>query len=215
MFPFPWCFVLLRFCLSHLACCTLCATNSINASDIKDHLGKLFSFLFPAPREQKKSNGNTVHCGDKQRFCTVAMLDGRNNRFFFPWEQMCFLMQIIFIVLPFNMAAVQNLYKASCSSKSAHFYCPHYAMLMSCNKEETVVHSCTRITVHRCMLGFVCKIEDRNLLKTQIDFFMKAADICFYKTNVLREQLWQKAKLTRSHLRICLNSRLLRSSTTR
>ena len=40
------------------------------------------------------------------------MLDGRNNRFFFPWEQMFFLMQIIFIVLPFNMAAVQNLYCA-------------------------------------------------------------------------------------------------------
>jgi len=39
-----------------------------------------------------------------------AMLDGRNNRFFFPWEQMFFLMQIIFTVLPFNMAAVQNLY---------------------------------------------------------------------------------------------------------
>ena len=39
------------------------------------------------------------------------MLDGRNNRFFFPWEQMFFLMQIIFIVLPFNMAAVQNLYR--------------------------------------------------------------------------------------------------------
>ena len=38
------------------------------------------------------------------------MLDGRNNRFFFPLEQMFFLMQIIFIVLPFNMAAVQNLY---------------------------------------------------------------------------------------------------------
>ena len=38
------------------------------------------------------------------------MLDGRNNRFFFPWEQMFFLMQIIFIVLPSNMAAVQNLY---------------------------------------------------------------------------------------------------------
>ena len=39
----------------------------------------------------------------KQRFCTAAMLDGRNNRFFFPWEQMFFLMQIIFIVLPSNM----------------------------------------------------------------------------------------------------------------
>ena len=38
------------------------------------------------------------------------MLDGRNNRFLFPWEQMFFLMQTIFIVLPFNMAAVQNLY---------------------------------------------------------------------------------------------------------
>ena len=45
-----------------------------------------------------------------QRFCTAAMLDGRNNRFFFPAEQMFFLMQIILIVLPFNMAAVQNLY---------------------------------------------------------------------------------------------------------
>ena len=39
-----------------------------------------------------------------------AMLDGRNNRFFFPWEQMFFLMQIIFIVLSFNSAVVQNLY---------------------------------------------------------------------------------------------------------
>ena len=29
---------------------------------------------------------------------------------FFPWEQMFFLMQIIFIFLPSNMAAVQNLY---------------------------------------------------------------------------------------------------------
>ena len=38
------------------------------------------------------------------------MLDGRNNRFFFPWEQMFFLMQKIFIVLPSNMAALQNLY---------------------------------------------------------------------------------------------------------
>ena len=51
------------------------------------------------------------------------MLDGRNNTFFSPWEQMFFLMQIILIVLPFsnychlqfvrfesNMAAVQNLY---------------------------------------------------------------------------------------------------------
>ena len=135
--------------------------------------------------------------------------------FFFPWEQMFFLMQIIVIVLPFNMADVQNLYKANYSSKSAPFYCPNKAMLMSCNKEETVVHSSTRITVHRCMLGFVCKIEDTNLRKTQIDFFTKAGDICFYKTNALREQLWQKAKLTRSHLRICLNSCLLRSSTTR
>ena len=42
----------------------------------------------------------------------AAMLDGRNNRFFFPWEQMFFLMQIIFIVLPFNMAAVENLYSS-------------------------------------------------------------------------------------------------------
>jgi len=40
----------------------------------------------------------------------AAMLDGRNNRLFFPWEQMFFLMQIIFIVLPSNMAAMQNLY---------------------------------------------------------------------------------------------------------
>ena len=38
------------------------------------------------------------------------MLDGRNNRLFFPGEQMFFLMQIIFIVLPSYMAAVQNLY---------------------------------------------------------------------------------------------------------
>ena len=45
-----------------------------------------------------------------KRFCTAAMLDGRNNRFFFPWEQMFFLMQIIFIVLPSNIAAVQNLH---------------------------------------------------------------------------------------------------------
>ena len=43
------------------------------------------------------------------RFCTAAMLDGRNNRFFFPWEQMFFRMQILFIVLPSNMADVQNL----------------------------------------------------------------------------------------------------------
>ena len=43
------------------------------------------------------------------RLCTAAMLDGRNKRFFFPWEHMFFLMQIIFIVLPSNMAAVQNL----------------------------------------------------------------------------------------------------------
>ena len=143
------------------------------------------------------------------------MLDGRNNRFFFPWEQMFFLMQIIFIVLSFNMAAVQNLYKANYSPKSAPFYCPNKAMLMSCNKEETVVHSSTRITVHWCMFGFVCKIVDTNLRKTQIDFFMKAADICFCKTNALWEQLLQKAKLTRSHLRICLNSCLFRSSTTR
>ena len=40
----------------------------------------------------------------------AAMLDSRNNRFFFPWQQMFFIMQIIFIVLPSNMAAVQNLY---------------------------------------------------------------------------------------------------------
>ena len=40
------------------------------------------------------------------------MLDGRINIFFFPWEQMFFLMQIIFIVLPSNMAAVQNLYNS-------------------------------------------------------------------------------------------------------
>ena len=45
-----------------------------------------------------------------QRFCTAAMLDGRNNRLFFPWEQMFFRMQILFTVLPSNMAAVQNLY---------------------------------------------------------------------------------------------------------
>ena len=32
------------------------------------------------------------------RFCTTAMLHGRNNRFFFLWEQMFFLMQNIFIV---------------------------------------------------------------------------------------------------------------------
>ena len=47
------------------------------------------------------------------------MLDGRNNRFFFPWEEMFFLMQIIFIVLPSNMAAVQNLYKLQKISKRA------------------------------------------------------------------------------------------------
>ena len=51
----------------------------------------------------------------------AAMLDGRNNRFFFPWEQMLFLMQIIFSVLPSNMAAVQNL------------YCRTYSMVSSCN----------------------------------------------------------------------------------
>ena len=33
-----------------------------------------------------------------QRFCTTAMLHGRNNRFFFLWEKMFFLMQNIFIV---------------------------------------------------------------------------------------------------------------------
>ena len=38
---------------------------------------------------------------------------GRNNRLFFPAEQIFFLMQIIFIVLPSNMAAVQNLYSVS------------------------------------------------------------------------------------------------------
>ena len=47
------------------------------------------------------------------------MLDGRNNRFFFPWEEMFFLMQIISIVLPSNMAAVQNLYKLQKISKKA------------------------------------------------------------------------------------------------
>ena len=47
------------------------------------------------------------------------MLDGRSNRFFFPWEEMFFLMQIIFIVLPSNMAAVQNLYKLQKISKKA------------------------------------------------------------------------------------------------
>ena len=38
------------------------------------------------------------------------MLDDRNNRFFFPWDQMFFLMQIIFIVLQSNMGALQNHY---------------------------------------------------------------------------------------------------------
>ena len=37
------------------------------------------------------------------------MLDGRNNRLFSLGEQMFFLMQVIFIVLPSSMAAVQNL----------------------------------------------------------------------------------------------------------
>ena len=37
-------------------------------------------------------------------------LHARNNSFFFPLEQMFFLMQIIFIVQPSNMAAMQNLY---------------------------------------------------------------------------------------------------------
>ena len=45
------------------------------------------------------------------------MLHGRNSRFFFPCEQMFFLMQIIFIVLPSNMAAVQNLYKCQLRGK--------------------------------------------------------------------------------------------------
>ena len=48
------------------------------------------------------------------------MLDGRNNRFFFPWEQMFFLMQIIFNVLPSNMAAVQNLYSLCKMSKNGN-----------------------------------------------------------------------------------------------
>ena len=41
------------------------------------------------------------------------MLHGRNNRFFFPWEQMFFQMKNIFIVPPMqhgNMAAIRNLY---------------------------------------------------------------------------------------------------------
>ena len=38
-------------------------------------------------------------------FCTAAMLHGRNNRFFFLWEIMFFLMQNIFIV-----PAIQNFY---------------------------------------------------------------------------------------------------------
>lgn len=65
---------------------------------------------------------------------------------------------------------------------------------MSPNKEETIFHGCPRITEHWRMFGFVCKTEDTNLQKTQIDFFMKAADKCdfkiaFYKTNTLWEQL--------------------------
>ena len=35
----------------------------------------------------------------------AAMLHGRNNRFFFPWEKTFFVMQNIFIV-----PAMQNLY---------------------------------------------------------------------------------------------------------
>ena len=52
---------------------------------------------------------------------------------------------------------------------------------MSPNKQEAIVHGCPRITVHWCMFGFVCIIEDTNLQKIQIDFFMKAADKCEFK----------------------------------
>ena len=65
---------------------------------------------------------------DVYSFCTAAMLDGRNNRFFFPWEQMFFLMQIIFIVLPSNMAAVQNLYSHTISG----------IIKSECNSHETI-----------------------------------------------------------------------------
>ena len=44
------------------------------------------------------------------------MLHGKNNRFFFLWEQMVFIMQNISLFLPCNMAAVQNLY-TSCITK--------------------------------------------------------------------------------------------------
>ena len=66
-------------------------------------------FYFKFPHFDRHENSTDVILF-LWRFCTAAMLDGRNNRFFFPWEQIFFLMQIIFIVLPSNMAVVQNLY---------------------------------------------------------------------------------------------------------
>ena len=63
------------------------------------------------------------------------MLDGRNNRFFFPREQMFFLMQIIFIVLPSNMAAVQNLYRSKIKTMKSNSKLKAYAHLQQCKGE--------------------------------------------------------------------------------
>ena len=53
----------------------------------------------------------------------IEVLHGSHVGFFFPWEQMFFLMQTISIVLPSNMAAAQKLYclKALVSNKLLRF----------------------------------------------------------------------------------------------
>ena len=82
--------------------------NSIKISST--HVNYLKNWLNP-----EEETSNKLSRKSRNRFCTLcflagiygrtAMLHGRNNRFFFLWEQMFFLMQNIFIV-----PAVKNLY---------------------------------------------------------------------------------------------------------
>ena len=60
--------------------------------------GKQLWFKFSGGSNNWGFEKSGFHWRNRLRFCTAAMLHGRNNRFFFLWEKFFFLMQIIFIV---------------------------------------------------------------------------------------------------------------------
>ena len=69
------------------------------------------------------------------------MLGGRNNRFFFPWEQMFLLMQIIFIVLPSNMAAVLQNFYYCCLPREEQYLKAEVTFVQKMKKREKLFFS--------------------------------------------------------------------------